>query len=87
MYRRPFIKRREKRVAAAAIALLLHQDIQNEAMLIRGSSQVMQHSSDTEGHLVEVPDIAGTGLDPTTGRPLSPLTHWSNGQARDRSAD
>jgi hypothetical protein len=40
-----------------AIALLLYQDIQHDPVLIRRTPQIMQHASDPNEHLIQVPCV------------------------------
>jgi hypothetical protein len=41
-----------------AISPLLHQNIQDDAMLIDSAPQVVQHAPDADEHFVEVPRVA-----------------------------
>jgi hypothetical protein len=44
-------------LSGSPIPLLLHQDIQHDAVLIHRSPEIMQHASDAEEHFIEVPRV------------------------------
>jgi hypothetical protein len=48
----------EEPLGSGAISSLLHQNIQDDAMLIDGAPQVVLHASDADEHFVEVPGVS-----------------------------
>ena len=48
----------EEALGGGAIALLLHQNVQRDAVLVHRTPEIVQHTSDADEHLVKVPRIA-----------------------------
>jgi len=44
----------------SVIALLLHQNVQNHAVLIYRPPQIVEHTVDTDENLIQMPDVAGS---------------------------
>jgi hypothetical protein len=61
----------EETLGGCAVPPTLHKDVEYYPVLVHGAPQIVQHTSDADEHLVEVPGIAGPR--PSSAQPAGEL--------------
>ena len=71
---RPLQQTLEETLRCRAVPPSLHQNVQHHSVLVHRAPHIMQHASDPDEHLVEVPSVTGRGrgsAQPTGGSELA----------------